>query len=189
MANNGTCMKGLIFSEFLEYVESTYSAEMVDDIIDACSLSSDGAYTTVGSYPHEELVSLVAVLSEQSSTASSEILRSFGNYLFERLIIGFPHFTHNAKSAFELLYRIEEYMNQEVRKLYPDAKLPTFAYEASHPNQLIITYHSMRPFADLAHGMIEGVINHFGEDINIERDPVSSEEKTHVRFSLELKDA
>lgn len=181
-------MKGLIFSEFFEYVEFTYSVEMVDDIIDACSLSSGGAYTTVGSYPHEELVSLVAVLSDHSGIASSEILRNFGKYLFERLMVGFPHFTHNAKSAFGLLYRIEEYMNQEVCKLYPDAKLPSFAYEASHPNQLIITYHSLRPFADLAHGMIEGVVYHFGEDISIVRDSSSSEEKTNVRFFLELKD-
>lgn len=182
-------MKGLIFSEFLEYVESIYSAEMVDDIIDACSLSSDGAYTTVGSYPHEELVSLVAVLSEQSGISASEILRKFGNYLFGRLIVGFPHFTHNAKSAFELLYSIEEYMNQEVRKLYPDARLPAFAYEASHPRQLIIIYRSMRPFADLAHGMIEGVVQHFGEDISIVREPSTTEEKAGVRFSLVLKDA
>jgi hypothetical protein len=181
-------MKGLIFSEFLEYVESTYSAEMVDDIIDACSLSSDGAYTTVGSYPHEELVSLVAVLGEHLGISPSEILRSFGNYLFDRLIVGFPHFTHDAKSAFELLYRIEEYMNQEVCKLYPDAKLPAFAYESHNPNHLTIIYYSTRPFAGLAHGMIEGVVKHFGEDITIEREPSSGDEKAGVRFSLVLRE-
>ncbi len=47
----------------------------------------------------------------------------------------------------------------------------------------------MRPFADLAHGMIEGVVQHFGEDISIVREPSTTEEKAGVRFSLVLKDA
>jgi hypothetical protein len=181
-------MKGLIFSEFLEYVESTYSADMVDDIIDACNLSSGGAYTSVGSYPHEEMVSLVTALSEQSGVSTSELYRCFGRYLFKRLVVGFPHFTHNAKSTLELLYSVEEYMNQEVRKLYPDAKLPTFRYESSHPKQLTLTYHSMRPFADLAHGMIEGVAEHFGEEISIESDLGPNSSETDARFSITIRE-
>lgn len=51
-----TSMKGIVFVEFLEMVESTFSAEMADDIIDACDLSSGGAYTSVGTYPHSEIV-------------------------------------------------------------------------------------------------------------------------------------
>ncbi len=181
-------MKGLIFSGFLEYVESTYSADMVDDIIDSCDLPSGGAYTTVGSYPHQELVSLVAALSELSGVSSSDLLRGFGKYLFESLIVGFPHFTHNAKSTFELLYSVEDYMNQEVRKLYPDAKLPTFEFESFHSDQFVVIYQSKRPFADLAQGMIEGVVNHFGENISIERELGPNEEKTAVRFLLTLKE-
>lgn len=180
-------MKGLIFSEFLEYVEAEFSADMVDDIIETCDLPSGGAYTTVGSYRHEEMLCLVNALSRQAGVATSELLRRFGKYLFGRLIAGFPHFTHNAKSTFELLYSVEDYMNQEVRKLYPDARLPSFGFESSHPNQLTILYQSKRPFADLAQGMIEGVADHFGESIDIERDAGPDEKKSLTRFSLTLK--
>ncbi|MCX7200840.1 MAG: hypothetical protein NTV17_00650 [Burkholderiales bacterium] len=41
-------MKGMIFTEFLELVERTYSPEMADDLIDASNLPSGGAYTSVG---------------------------------------------------------------------------------------------------------------------------------------------
>jgi hypothetical protein len=181
-------MKGLIFSEFLEYVEAVYSAEMVDDIIDACDLSSGGAYTTVGSYPHEELVSLITALSRQSGVSNSELYRKFGKYLFGRLMVGFPHFTQNAKSTFELLYSVEDYMNQEVRKLYPDAKLPEFSYESSHPRQLTLIYHSKRPFAGLAQGMIEGVADHFDEEISIECDTGPNDAGTAARFYITIKD-
>ncbi len=182
-------MKGLIFSEFLEYVEAVYSPEMVDDIIDACDLPSGGAYTTVGSYRHQELVSLVNSLSERSETSTSGILRGFGKYLFGRLVVGFPHFTHNAKSTFELLYAVEDYMNQEVRKLYPDARLPTFGFESAHPNQFVLIYHSSRPFVDLAHGMIEGVVDHFGEEIDIECDTGPDDKENAARFLLTLRES
>ncbi len=181
-------MKGLIFSEFLEYVEATYSPEMVDDIIDACDLLSGGAYTTVGSYQHQELLNLTAALSERRGISTAGLLREFGKYLFGRLIAGFPHFTHNAKSTFELLYSVEDYMSQEVRKLYPDARVPRFNFESSHPNQFVVIYHSSRPFADLAYGMIEGVVEHFSEDIEIECDMCPDEKQNSARFSLTLKE-
>ncbi len=181
-------MKGLIFSEFLEYVETTHSPEMVDDIIDACDLASGGAYTTVGSYHHQELIALSAALSERCGISTSCLLREFGKYLVGRLIAGFPHFTHNAGSTFELLDSVEDYMCQEVRKLYPDAKIPTFNFESSNPNQLILIYRSSRPFADLAYGMVEGVVDHFGEDIEIECDMGPDEKHTSARFSLTLKE-
>lgn len=40
-------MKGIVFTEFLEMVESHHSADMVDDIIDAARLVSGGIYTAV----------------------------------------------------------------------------------------------------------------------------------------------
>jgi hypothetical protein len=181
-------MKGLIFSEFLEYVESINSANMVDDIIDACDLSSGGAYTTVGSYPHEELVSLVAALSKHTGVSFSEILRGFGKYLFRSLIEGFPHFTHNAKSTFELLPSVEEYMAQEVLKLYPDAKLPSLDYIHTHPKHFTFIYKSSRPFASLAQGILEGMADYFGEEIDIECDIGKDQLETTATFSLTLKE-
>ena len=45
-------MKGVIFTEFLEMVESHFSPEMADRIITAARLPSGGAYTAVGTYDH-----------------------------------------------------------------------------------------------------------------------------------------
>ena len=57
-------MKGMVFTEFLEMIEATFSAEVVDQIIEASALSSHGVYTAVGSYDHAELIQLVTHLSE-----------------------------------------------------------------------------------------------------------------------------
>lgn len=50
-------MKGMIFTEFLEMVEEKFSMEMVDQILSESDLPSGGIYTSVGNYPHTEIVS------------------------------------------------------------------------------------------------------------------------------------
>ena len=55
-------MLGIVFSEFTEMVEEVFSAEMVEKILDDCDLESGGAYTSVGSYSHTEIISLVGAL-------------------------------------------------------------------------------------------------------------------------------
>ena len=43
-------MKGIIFTEFLETVESTFSPAVADQIIEQNELDSNGIYTSVGNY-------------------------------------------------------------------------------------------------------------------------------------------
>ena len=61
-------MKGIIFTEFLEMVEKEFSAETVDTIIDNSNLESGGSYTSVGTYPHIEMVELVSNLPNRISS-------------------------------------------------------------------------------------------------------------------------
>ena len=56
-------MKGIVFREFIDMVESQFSVDTADAIIGASALSTHGAYTTVGTYPHQEMVDLVSNLA------------------------------------------------------------------------------------------------------------------------------
>ena len=56
-------MKGIIFREFLEMVEEQFGYKTVDTIIENSNLASKGIYTSVGTYPHQEMFSLVKELS------------------------------------------------------------------------------------------------------------------------------
>jgi hypothetical protein len=71
-----------------------------------------------------------------------------------------------------------------VRKLYPDAELPRF--DASRPgkDEMQLVYRSSRHFEDLAEGLIEGCISHFGETIKITRDGNSSATDPAITFRL-----
>jgi len=112
------------------------------------------------------------------------LIRAFGKHLFGRFVQGYPHFFEGVDSVFTFLPRVENYIHIEVKKLYPDAELPSFACDASHPGQLVMTYKSSRPFADLAEGLILACIEHYGENIALTSETLSGAQRTHVSFIL-----
>jgi hypothetical protein len=76
-----------------------------------------------------------------------------------------------------------------VLKLYPDAELPTFDTSRPDEDTMIMIYRSTRPFADLAHGLIEGCIAHYGELVDVAMEDLSNEGRTHVCFTLKRRQA
>jgi hypothetical protein len=181
-------MKGIVFTEFLEMVETRFTPAVADRIITACDLPSGGAYTAVGTYAHEELVQLVAQLSTVTGVAAPDLLRTFGEQLFQRFVALYPQFFAGVPSAFAFLARIEDHIHVEVRKLYPEAELPTFTYDASTPGRLTLVYRSTRPFAAFAEGLIRGCITHFGAPITLHAEDRSDGRQTCVCFVLTQQD-
>ncbi len=175
-------MKGLVFSEFIEFVEDSFSSDIADEMIDASSLSSLGAYTAVGTYNHGELLALVTTLSRLTDTPIPHLVQTFGRHLFGRLAAGHPDFLKGVDCSFDFLQLIENHIHVEVRKLYPDAELPSFEEARPDPNHLILTYRSQRPFNDLAMGLIEGCVAHFKEQVQITRQELHSSDGYAMQF-------
>ena len=163
-------MKGIVFTEFVDMVEARFSADMVDDIIDDAALPSGGAYTAVGTYDHAELVSLVGALSRRTGTSVPDLVRAFGRHMFGRFHAGYPAFFEGITGAVPFLAGIEDVIHAEVLKLYPDAQLPRFECTVL-PQGLSMLYRSPRHFDDLALGLIEGAVAHWGGGYTIERRP------------------
>lgn len=177
-------MKGVVFTEFLEMVEQEFSPDMVDHIIDEAELPSGGVYTSVGTYDHTEIVALVSHLSKAAGMSVPQLLHAFGRHLFGRFVEGFPHFFEGQNDAFGFLAQVEDYIHVEVKKLYPDAELPSVLASSSSPDRMTIVYRSDRAMAELAHGLIEGCIEHFGEAMKIDITDLSNDAGRHVRFEL-----
>ena len=182
-------MKGLVFTEFLEMVENHFSPEIADHIIEASDLPSGGAYTTLGTYDYTEIVQLVTHLSRETDTSPSDLIFAFGQHLFGQFVYHYPWAIDGAGSAFVFLQQVHDHIHVEVRKLYPDAELPRFDYDTSVAGQLVMHYRSKRPFADLAHGLIVGCIEHYGEAIGLVREDLSDQAETSVRFILTQQEA
>ncbi len=119
-------MKGMVFTEFLEMVEAKFSADMVDDIIDDANPASGGAYTSVGTYSHEELVDMVVALSNRTQIPVPVLVRTFGEHVFGVFARSFQQFFEGVPDALTFLSGIEDIIHAQVIKLYPDAQLPKF---------------------------------------------------------------
>ncbi|WP_232243034.1 heme NO-binding domain-containing protein [Paenibacillus sp. GSMTC-2017] len=172
----------MVFTSFLEMVETKFSLKLVDEIIESADLQSGGSYTTVGTYDHHEMIKLVVQLNEKTGIPVADLVRTFGEYLFVQLLTMHPDFAVENSTVFEFLQKVDSYIHVEVRKLYPGAELPTFQYDTSISGMLIMTYSSSRPFADLAEGLINGCIAHYGESIEMKR--INLIDGTSARFEL-----
>ncbi|MBV8679434.1 MAG: heme NO-binding domain-containing protein [Aquitalea sp.] len=177
-------MKGVVFTEFLEMVEGLFSEDMVDDIIEDAGIASGGAYTAVGTYPFAELLALITALSQRSGLDTAQLVERFGHYLFGRFAVLYPHSIEGCSHAFAVLGNIEKYIHLEVKKLYPDAQLPEINVVSSDEQRLELLYSSPRCLAPLARGLIQGALDHFGEQGSIVLEPLNAE-GSKVRFVVE----
>ncbi len=178
-------MKGIVFREFIDMVEQQFSLELADAIITASDLSTKGAYTAVGTYPHAEMVALVSNLSAQTGKPVPALLHHFGRHLFGRFTEIHPQYVSSYHSAFELLQRLDGNIHVEVRKLYHDAELPSFTYESMEDGGMHFDYRSHRGLADFAEGLIEGCIAHFGQSVSVQRTDLPADDQgSHTRFTL-----
>ncbi len=164
-------MKGIVFREFIDFVEDQAGDDVVDAMIEEANPPSGAAYTAVGKYDWREMVDMVVALSGIIDAPVPDLVRAFGRHLFGRLKTGYPQMLEGPDNAFDFLGTIENKIHVEVLKLYPDAELPTLDVNVISSHELSVVYTSCRPFGDLCIGMIEGCGDHFGEEFEIENRP------------------
>ena len=174
-------MKGIVFAEFLEMVESNFGLETVDTIIENSDLPSGGAYTAVGTYEFSEMLQLVDQLSSITKISINDLLYTFGLYLFDSLARAHPDVVSSYKDPLSLLYSIEDHIHVQVKKLYPDAELPSFRILERLDHSLTMIYSSSRGLYALAHGLIKKTFDHFQKEVNVEM-KLLNEQGTEVKF-------
>ena len=79
-----------------------------------------------------------------------------------RFKVLYPAMFEGVTCALDFIESVETHIHVEVRKLYPDAELPSLHAERSQDGSLTVTYRSSRPLAVVAKSLITGCIEHFG---------------------------
>ncbi|MEM8986133.1 MAG: heme NO-binding domain-containing protein [Pseudomonadota bacterium] len=176
-------MKGVIFTEFANMIDEKFSPELMEAILDDVDIPSGGAYTTVGDYDHGEILALVSALSRRTETDVPALVRAFGFYLFSKLGQAHPEYIKDVPDAFAFLEKVHDHIHVEVKKLYPNAKVPDVLCERISDGEMVIKYSSDRPFADVAEGLIAGCIEYFGAGAVLRR-TAGAEDGTSAEFQL-----
>lgn len=160
-------MQGAVFTAFSDMIIEKMGMEMLDDLIDLTNPESGGVYTAGGNYADSELFKMVGVLSEKTKVPAEDLVRAFGQYLFKKLYESCPTDISTITDLKTFLLAIDSVIHKEVKRLYPQSYLPSFAYEVQDDGSLVIFYNSDRKLCELAEGLIVGASEHFNHPIEL----------------------
>lgn len=176
-------MKGIVFTAFLELVEEKFGLEVVDNIITSSVLESKGAYTSVGTYSFSEMLQLLQHLSETTGFSIDNLLLVYGEHFFSVIEKSYPGLLATYHDPIEMLASIENHIHVEVRKIYPDAELPTFTVIEHSKNSLIMDYSSSRAMHHFGLGLMNKTFEHFNSTAKITLNKIKKD-GTEVRFVI-----
>ncbi|CAH8283635.1 heme-NO-binding protein [Mariniflexile fucanivorans] len=176
-------MKGIVFTEFLDLVEAKFGLEMVDKIINQSNLESNGAYTAVGTYEFSEMLQLLQHLSENTGISIDDLLLVYAEHFFSVLKKSYPGLFVTYTDPIEMLSSIENHIHVEVRKIYPDAELPTFEVVEKSKNSITLIYKSSRAMHHFGLGLMNKTFEHFNATATILLEKLKKD-GTEVKFII-----
>lgn len=177
-------MKGLVFIELVRMAEASFGEDKVDEVISAASLPSGGAYTSVGYYDCAELLTLIEAFSTTSNIPAGELERRFGHWVMDAFRKGYPELFVKYGNASDMLEAIEDDIHVEVRKLYPDADLPSIKTVRQEDDRILLKYRSDRPLAAFCLGLIEACFSEFSEKASIEMEDKTEAGRGEATFTI-----
>jgi hypothetical protein len=178
-------VKGII----LNLVEVAIVPEHGDDIWNSLldTSESDGAYTSLGNYPDDDLKRLVAAGAEMLEVAPQDLNRHLGEVALQGLAERYPRYFCPHQTTVSFLLTLDYVIHAEVRKLYPETAPPDFWFDHSDGTVLVVHYRSERRLCALAEGMIVGAAAHYAERVGIAHESCMLDAADHcvLRVSVE----
>ena len=176
-------MKGIVFTEFLDLVEDKFGLEVLDKILTQSDLESGGVYTSVGTYSFSEMLQLLQHLSAHTSISIDDLLLVYAEHFFGVIEESYPGLLATYKDPIEMLSSIENHIHVEVRKIYPDAELPTFEVIEKTQDTLVMIYKSSRAMHHFGLGLMNKTFEHFNSKASIVLEKLN-EDGTEVKFLI-----
>lgn len=177
-------MKGIVFTEFLDMVEDKFGLEIVDYIVESSELKSKGAYTSIGTYDFVEMLQLIGHLSKKTAIPAEKLIYEYGLYFFSYLEKSYPHIFEQYKTPVDFLKSVEGHIHVQVRKIYPDAELPTFAVSEVDAGHLEMIYYSSRALYKFAEALIRKTFDHYHENCEVHM-TLLKPDGTEVKFDIQ----
>ena len=155
-------MKGVVFNVVEDVVTEEMSADAWDDVVDKAGVG--GAYTSLGTYPDEELVAIVAATARIAGLTPADTLRLVGRRGFKHLAGRAPHVLEGLDDWRSVLTSLDGIIHPEVHKIYADAETPGFD-AVEDGDGLLVTYASSRRMCALADGFVLGAGEWFNTEL------------------------
>jgi predicted hydrocarbon binding protein len=158
-------VKGSIFIALNEMVVEKYGLGTWLDIIDYAGV--EGIYTSTQNYDDSELTALVETICLQLAAPADQVVRNFGEYLFDYLHKAHPVFANAQPDFFSFIDSIDGVIHVEVHKLDESANTPHISVKKVESDVAILQYQSPRKLCHLAEGLLLGAARLYGINIEI----------------------
>jgi hypothetical protein len=161
-------MKGVVFNLLEQVVTDDLGADAWDDVLEAAG--SDGAYTAVGTYEHDDFVRLIGATATKMDKTVDHVVRWFGRKAVPLLFDLYPAFFEPHTSTDAFLRTLNDVIHPEVRKLFPGAYAPEFEFAERTNGSIALGYISYRDMCSFAEGLIEGAADHYGQSVEVSQE-------------------
>jgi hypothetical protein len=159
-------VKGVVFNLLEQLVARDFGEDTWDALLDASGL--DGVYTSLGSYPDEDLAKLVRAASDALAMSADEVIVWLGRNALPLFAERYPMLFEPHGSTRSFVLTLNDIIHPEVRKLYPGADVPEFDFDVRE-DVVVMGYRSPRKLCSFAEGLLLGAADHYGERLTIEQ--------------------
>jgi Haem-NO-binding len=160
-------MYGVIFDFLRSYVIERHGGRTTWDAL----LSEAGigykVYFPVAQYPDEEIVNLATTASRMLNTPLPAVLEDFGSFVGPSLVTYYEMFVRPEWRTYEVLENASYKIHDAIHRHNPKRNPPELRAVRQGDNRMLVTYHSERRLCFVAKGIIRGLSQKFGEDIEI----------------------
>ena len=177
-------MHGSICCIVKKFVDTNYGSETWDSILQHAG--HEGlVLSPIQTYPDEAVFALLGAACELLQVELDDLLRILGRFAGPELIRFASNMLHPGWKTFELLSNVESLIHRTIRIQNPTAQPANIQAFRLTEDEAQVIYSSRRGLCTLAHGIIEGIADFYGENINIRE--VTCAKQGHPFCTFEAK--
>lgn len=162
-------MKGAIFKLFEDFVTTVHGPDAFDDLLDITELQTVGPIVGPGTYPAEDLLSLVGSAVTAYEQPVDDLLRAFGRHAFPALARSVSELLVGLDDPHSFLMSLESVIHTEVRKLDHEANPARFSATEVAGDELLLGYDSGFGLFSLVEGFLDGLGDWYDAPLHHER--------------------
>lgn len=157
-------MHGLIHAELAKCIKKHYGMNNWEQILKQAGFN-DRVYLQVGSYPDEEIVTIIVAAAKVLGVGMSDLLEEFGGFILPDLFDMYRSYIDPSWKTLDFLLNTEETIHRVVRLKNKGAAPPKLNFEKVSESAIRLHYDSERNMLPVAKGMIRAVAEHFDEQV------------------------
>lgn len=166
-------MRGIIFRTYLSLLTNRFGYEVTDSILLKRDYPNKGGFSSAGNYDVLYLEWLISDGAYLFDNSKDKVWIDFGEYALVHLIKAAKRahasegLIANAVNLYDFLENINIIHHEELNKLYPDAKFPSFDIQRVNPRRITIGYSSDHHYPYFVYGLLRGCIEHFNDSSTV----------------------